>query len=97
MTKEEKSAFMIVDKEDLAKIISEQFEKLQNEKKDGISADDRVYTIAEACQIAKMGKTKLQKYILCGQLPKIKLGRLTRIRHKDLMDLINDRLPIPNK
>ncbi len=77
--------------EQLAQVIRQQLEEMQPTANSSIPKEDKVYTVEEACEIAQMGRTKLYRYILSGELPKIKLGKLTRIRHTDLMNLLNGR------
>jgi excisionase family DNA binding protein len=41
-------------------------------------------TIAETCERLKIGRTRLYALLNAGEIPAIKIGRLTRIREEDV-------------
>ena len=88
---EQVQKFVVLTPEELAQVLRQQLEEIHPNANTSIPKEDKVYTVEEACEIAQIGRTKLYRYFLSGELPRIKLGKLTRIRHTDLMNLLNGR------
>lgn len=61
---------------------------------ENIPEELRVYTVQEAMEILKIERSSIIKYMKSGKLKSIRIGTgnrgLVRIRHKDLVDFINE-------
>ena len=56
---------------------------------------DQLLTVREAARLLVCSEAAIRKWIYQRRLPCVKVGRLTRLRHKDLEALVAKGLPAP--
>jgi excisionase family DNA binding protein len=56
---------------------------------------EQLLTVKEAAQQLSCSEAAIRKWLYQRRLPRIKLGRLTRIRQSDLQGLLTHGLPKP--
>jgi excisionase family DNA binding protein len=54
--------------------------------------DDRLVTIAEASALLRMSSRKIFLLLQTGEIPRVKIGRSTRIRLSDAMRIVRSGL-----
>lgn len=52
---------------------------------------DTVYTVPEVAKQLKLSRSNLYKLVKTEQIPHIKIGKNSRIRHSDLMKWLEDQ------
>jgi excisionase family DNA binding protein len=59
-------------------------------------ATDELLTRAEVAQYLRVSDRTVSRLIRAGQLPASRIGRAVRIRHADLLDILNKKPSISN-
>ena len=54
---------------------------------------DQLVTVDDAAQMLSCTKAAIKKWLSEGRLPRVKVGRLTRIRVSDIADVMTHGLP----
>lgn len=52
------------------------------------AADDRLLTVAEAASLLRLSRRKMFALLASGMLPRVKIGRSTRVRLSDAMTVV---------
>jgi excisionase family DNA binding protein len=58
---------------------------------DAAVTTDGLLTRAEVAQYLRVSERTVSRLIRAGQLPAVRIGRAVRIRHSDLLEMLNEK------